>query len=628
MKNLSKKTGAVLHKCIRLSDYLCKKIVNKGINTAFIITGGGAMYLNDAITRNKLIKSHFLHHEQSLTMAAEGFYRTDNEVALVNVTTGPGAINALNGVFGAFVDSIPMLIISGQVKTSTMLQLNNKNLRQLGDQEVNLYELAKPMVKYIATPTSVNDTIIAFKRALHHLFNGRPGPVWLDIPIDIQSSLVKNSVMENIFKSNSLKKINDYKHLNTITNNKLNTGDIKKDTNSIVGLINKSKRPLILAGNGVRVSKTQDLFLDLVNHLKLPVVTGWSAHDLIPGNNKYNCGKPSTVGDRSGNFAIKNCDLLIVLGCRLNIRQISYNWESFAKNAKVIMIDIDINEMNKNTLKVFKKMHYSLENFLPQIKKASKNFKANKDHNTFLRWCKKIKRKYPLINKNLVIKNNTVNPYIFFNKLYSKLNKNDKVVLGNGTASVVGAQCADLKKYVRVIANSGSASMGYDLPAAIGSSIANKEKRVICVTGDGSIMMNLQELATINYKKLPIKIFILNNDGYHSIRQTQKNFFPDNISGTSKKDGIGFPDFIKIGKAFNINSYQINNLEDLDKIFNKKHFNNSEPAIYVLKVEKKQDFHPKLKSRKGNNGKIITPELHDMWPFLPEKELKNNLILK
>ena len=284
MKNLSKKTGVLLHKCTRLSDYLCKKIV-KGINTAFIITGGGAMYLNDAITRNKLIKSHFLHHEQSLTMAAEGFYRTDNEVALVNVTTGPGAIKALNGVFGAFVDSIHMLIISGQFITSSLVQLFNKNLRQLGDQDVNLYELAKPMVKYIATPTSVNDTIIDFKRALHHLFNGRPGPVWLDIPIDIQSSLVKNSLMENIYKSNSLKKINDYKHLNTITNNKVNTGNIKKDANYIVELINKSKRPLILAGNGVRVSKTQDLFLDLVNHLKLPVVTGWSAHDLIPGNN-------------------------------------------------------------------------------------------------------------------------------------------------------------------------------------------------------------------------------------------------------------------------------------------------------------------------------------------------------
>ena len=617
-----------MHKDIRLSDYLCNKIVSKGINTAFIITGGGAMHLNDAITKNKLIKSHFLHHEQSLAMAAEGFYRTDNNIALVNVTTGPGAINALNGVFGAFVDSIPMLIISGQVKTSTMLQLKNKNLRQLGDQEVNLFELAKPLVKYIATPTSINDTIIAFKRALYHLFNGRLGPVWLDIPIDIQSSNVKINVMENLYKSNSLKKINDYNHPNTLTNNNLNRGDIKKDINSIIGLINKSKRPLILAGNGVRISKYQDLFLKIIHNFKIPAVTGWSAHDLIPGNNNYNCGKPSTVGDRSGNFAVRNCDLLIVLGCRLNIRQISYNWESFAKNAKVVMIDIDINEMNKNTLQVFKKMHYNLELFIPLLEKASRNFQPKKSHKIFLNWCKEIKKKYPLINKNLVINNNTINPYIFFDQLYSKLNKNDQVVLGNGTASVVGAQCADLKKGTRVLANSGSASMGYDLPAAVGSSIANKHKRIICITGDGSIMMNLQELATINYKKLPIKIFILNNDGYHSIRQTQKNFFPDNIVGTSKKDGIGFPDFIKIGKAFNIKSYQINNLRDFKKIFNKGHFNNNKPAIYVLKVEKKQEFYPKLKSRIGSNGKIITPELHDMWPFLSNKEIKNNLILE
>ncbi len=372
-----------MNKFIRISDYICNKLVDKGINTAFIITGGGAMHLNDAITRNKLIKSNFLHHEQALTMAAEGFYRTNNNIALVNVTTGPGAINSLNGVFGAFVDSIPMLIISGQVKTSTMLQLKNKNLRQLGDQEVNLYELAKPLVKYIATPTKVDDTIIAFKRALYHLFNGRPGPVWLDIPIDLQSSNVNLNIIEEIYKSDTHEKINDYVHPNTLTNGDLNRGDIKKDIKSIISLINKSQRPLILAGNGVRISKTQDLFLKIINNFKVPAVTGWSAHDLIPGNNKYNCGKPSTVGDRPGNFAISNCDLLIVFGCRLNIRQISYNWKSFAKNAKIIMIDIDINEISKNTLQVFKKMHYSLESFMPLLEKASRNFKQKKSHTFF-----------------------------------------------------------------------------------------------------------------------------------------------------------------------------------------------------------------------------------------------------
>jgi acetolactate synthase I/II/III large subunit len=617
-----------LNKYIKLSDYLCNVLVSKGIKTAFIITGGGAMHLNDAITRNKLIKSHFLHHEQSLTMAAEGFYRTNNKIALVNVTTGPGAINALNGVFGAFVDSIPMLIISGQVKTSTMLQLKNKNLRQLGDQEVNLYELAKPLVKYIATPTKVDDTIIAFKKALYHLFNGRPGPVWLDIPIDLQSCYIKLKKIEENYKLSAEKKINDYIHPNVLTNNNLNKGDIKKDIKCIINLINKSKRPLILAGNGVRIANTQDLFLKIINNFKIPAVTGWNAHDLLPGKNKYNCGKPSTVGDRSGNFAISNCDLLIVLGCRLNIRQISYNWENFAKNAKIVMIDIDINEINKNTLRIFKTLHYSLEKFIPLLEKASRKFEHNQDHSYFLSWCKNIKKKYPIINNNLTINHNTINPYILFDQLYSKLNKNDQVVLGNGTACVVGLQCADVKKGIRVFTNSGSASMGYDLPAAIGSSIANKNKRIICVTGDGSIMMNLQELATINYKKLPIKIFILNNDGYHSIKQTQKNFFPDNLVGTSKNNGIGFPDFIKIGKAFNIKSYKINTLEDLKNIFQTKSFNNNKPVIYVVKINKKQDFQPKLKSKFTNNGKVITPVLHDMWPFLSEKEIKNNLIIK
>jgi acetolactate synthase-1/2/3 large subunit len=563
-------------------------------------------------------------------MAAEGYFRTNNKIALINVTTGPGAINALNGVFGAFVDSIPMLIISGQVKTETMLSTTCKDikLRQLGDQEVDLFNLVKPVVKYVATPTNIKDTILALKNCLHYLYFQRPGPVWLDIPINLQASYIEKNNAIKIFtnKQNKSKNLDQFIHANTLNNKKLNKGIIKKDIEYIIDIINKSERPLILVGNGVRISNTKNLFEEIIKKLKIPVVSAWNSHDLIAGNNPYNCGKPSTVGDRPGNFAIKNCDVLIVIGSRLNIRQISYNWKSFAKDAKVLMIDIDKNEMFKKTLNIHKKFHYSLEYFLPYFKESLKNYKSNNKHKLFLEWCKKIKIKYPVVHKGL-INNKYLNPYKFFKTLYTKLNKNDKVILGNGTACVVGLQCADLKDGIRVFTNSGSASMGYDLPAAIGSAIANKKNRVICVTGDGSIMMNIQELVSIAYKKLPIKIFLLNNGGYHSIRQTQKNFFPDNLAGTSVNDGVGFPNFYKVGKAFNINTFNINTIHELKYYLNSTSFRESKPNLLNINIDQKQDFEPKLKSKLDKWGKIQTPELHDMWPFLKEEEIKNNLIL-
>lgn len=616
-------------KIIKISDFICEKVLEIGVNNAFLVTGGGAMHLNDSITRNKKFLCHFLHHEQSLSMAAEGYFRTNNKIALINVTTGPGAINALNGVFGAFVDSIPMLIISGQVKTDTMLSNSQKNinLRQLGDQEVDLFNLVKPIVKYVATPTNTLDTFLALKNCLFYLNYHRPGPVWLDIPINIQSTLLKKSDAEKIYLNNkkNSKSLKQFIHSNTLNNKNLNLGNIQKDIQYLIKEVKKSKRPLILVGNGIRISNTKNLFLNVIKKLKIPVVTAWNSHDLLSANNPYNCGKPGSVGDRPGNFAIKNCDLLIVLGCRLNIRQISYNWKSFAENAKILMVDIDKNEMLKNTLKVYKKFHYSLQYFLPFLNKALKDYKIIDKHKLFLNWCRKIKKKYPIVHNKLV-KNKNLNPYRFFETLYNKLRSTDKVILGNGTACVVGLQCADLKKGVRVFTNSGSASMGYDLPASIGAALANNKKRVICVTGDGSIMMNIQELASIAYKKLPIKIFLLNNGGYHSIRQTQKNFFPDNLVGTGSNDGVGFPDFCKVGKAFNIKTFYVKNIKELNSYLDSNNFFDAAPNIINLKIDTKQDFEPKLKSKIHKCGKIESPELYDMWPFLNKEEINRNLI--
>ena len=610
---------------IRVSDYICQTLVSEGIQKAFLITGGGSMHLNDAIVRNKKIEHHFMHHEQSLSMAAEGYSRITNNPALVNITTGPGVVNSLNGVYGAFVDSIPMFVVSGQVRTETIARLHDKKLRQLGDQEVDTYSMVKPVVKYYALISKPEEVKTALSNCIYHLKKGRPGPVWLDVPIDIQSKNI--SIKKKLISySKSKKNIKlDYIHENQKKIN-INYDHLKKDIRFILNCIKKSKRPTLLIGSGVRISSQVDRTLRILKKLKIPVCVGWNSNDIIPNNNECFVGKPGTVGDRSGNFSIYNSDLVLVLGCRLNIRQISYNWKSFAKNAKLLMVDIDQSEIKKHTLKVYKGFNYDLKFFLTEFENMTINWKKQDAHLQFLNWCKKIKKNFPIIQSKHFNKGK-VNPYGFFEELYQNLSSKDIVVLANGTACVVGLQTSNIKKGMRVFTNSGSASMGYDLPAAIGASIASeKKKRVICVAGDGSLMMNIQEIATMKYKNLPIKLFILGNKGYHSIRQTQKNYFSDNLCGTSENDGLGFPDFIKVGIAFGIKSKKISSIDELKKHIKSKDFNNSSPQIIYVELDEKQNFEPKLQSRKLEDGSLLTPELHDMFPFLSEKEIKDSLI--
>ena len=464
---------------IRVSDYICKTLVLEGINKAFLITGGGAMHLNDAITRNKKIDHHFMHHEQALSMAADGYSRLTNKPAIVNITTGPGVVNVLNGVYGAFVDSIPMFVLSGQVRTETISQLYDKSLRQLGDQEIDTHSLVKPIVKYYALVTTIEELNLAIKNCIYHLNSGRPGPVWLDVPIDIQSqklTVVKNKIIYN--KEKKKLKI-DYVHKNQKKLN-LKINDIENDTKYILKALKESKKPILMIGTGVRISKQERRILRIIKKLKIPVVVGWNANDIIPNDNKFFVGKPGTVGDRSGNFSILNSDLVLVLGCRLNIRQISYNWKSFAKNAKLIMIDIDKSEIKKHTLNIKKGFNYDLKVFLPELEKKLTNWKTINFHKVFWNWCKKISNKYPIIQAHH-FKKNKVNPYGFFEILYKNLSSKDTVVLANGTACVVGLQTSNIKKGMRLFTNSGAASMGYDLPAAIGACLSyNKKKRVIC----------------------------------------------------------------------------------------------------------------------------------------------------
>tara|TARA_B100001093_G_scaffold518020_1_gene601405 strand:+ start:65 stop:1855 length:1791 start_codon:yes stop_codon:yes gene_type:complete len=586
-----------------VSDQIAQFIKKKGIKQIFTVTGGGAMFLNKAFHDTFGSNICYMHHEQACAMAAEGYARIKNKPAVVNVTSGPGGINALNGVFGAFTDSIPMIIISGQVKNETLVRsYPDKNLRQLGDQEANIEDVVKPICKYVVGIKKVSELETELPKAIFHSTNGRPGPVWIDIPSDIQMQRKKIN-----FKSfKKTKKFDDKKYKNTFL--------------KLSKLLDKSKRPLILAGTGVRLSSTVKNLINFSKKFGIPITTAWT-HDLIESDSKYFAGRPGTIGTRPGNFCLQNSDLVIVLGSRLNIRQTGFNFSGFAKNAKIIHVDVDKSELNKFYLNSFMKINLDLKDFFSLALKYLNSTKK-KQYQEWVNWCKSVNIKYSIKNEKFTKdKKGFLNPYKTLFKISDLLKEGDKIVCGNASACIIPFQTIEIKKNQRLFSNSGSASMGYDLPASLGAAIAdkrNKNSRIICFAGDGSLQMNIQELQTLSSLNLNIKIFLLNNDGYLSIKSTHKNFF-GTVFGSHPKSGIDFPNFAKVTKAYCINSYKISTYEGLKKLPNI--LEKKEPALIELMINTDQEFCPKLKSRMDEKGNFITPELDDMFPFLSKKDL-------
>lgn len=613
---------------MRVADVIAKELLTAGVKHVFMVTGGGAMHLNDAIGREKGLTPIFNHHEQACAIAAEAYTRLSGKIAAINVTTGPGGINALNGVHGAFTDSIAMIIISGQVKRETLARNHDPSLRQLGDQEVDIVEMVRPITKFATVLQDANSAREVLQKALYIAKEGRPGPVWIDIPIDIQAKLVDVSNLPT-WNYDLLALAGDRElHPNVQIN--LTRSSIKKLTRSaqtIVARLQSAQRPLIMLGTGVRISQQEQAILNWAEHLNIPIVTAFNAHDLIEDNNPLYVGRPGTVGNRAGNFATQNCDALLVLGCRLNIRQISYNWQSFAKNAWIAQVDIDISELRKVTLHSNLMVHADLRTLMPILIEASKCWQKNVQHESFRMRGKKCLEKFPVVHSDYW-KQNLVNPYCFIEKLFKKLGPEDVVVAANATATIASFQAGEIKAGLRLFSNSGSASMGYDLPAAIGATIAQKkilltQGQVICLAGDGSIMMNLQELQTIQGYHLPIKIVLLNNNGYHSIRQSQKNHFPENNLGIDPPTGVSFPNFEAVALAFGYPVYSIEKHEELDTSL-EKFLSEKGAAFCHVRINPQQDFSPKLASRRLENGEMLTPELDDMAPFLSRDELEIN----
>jgi acetolactate synthase-1/2/3 large subunit len=596
---------------IRVADYIAGRLADAGLRHVFMVTGGGAMHLNDALGRASSLTFICLHHEQSCAMAAEAYARLSGRLAVVNVTTGPGAINALNGVFGAYTDSIGMIVLSGQVKRETMRTRSSLPLRQLGDQEVDIVGMVGPITKLATVLDDPADARFVIEQALHIAGSGRPGPVWIDIPIDVQAALIDPATLRG-FQPDAPPGL---------------TGTaLAAAARAVAAALRQAKRPVIMPGTGVRISGAFEAFTNLVNRLGIPVATAFNAHDVLEDDHPCYVGRPGTVGDRAGNFAVQNADCVLILGCRLNIRQISYNWASFAPHARRIMVDVDAAELAKPTLDISLPVHADLKLFIPALLDALQDFAPSEAHAAYLAWCRARRARYDVVAPHRARNDSAfINPYIFADCLFTKLAADDVVVTANATACVTVFQAAKLQGGQRLFSNSGSASMGYDLPAAIGAAYAAPERRIICIAGDGSIMMNLQELQTIWAQRLNIKIFLLNNAGYLSILQTQSAYFADNIVGCNAASGVTFPDFTKLAGVFGYPCTHIANEAALPGTIAAVLAADG-PQFCEVMLDPTAGFSPKLSSRKLEDGRMVSSPLHDMAPFLSREELAENML--
>ncbi|MBR0368533.1 MAG: thiamine pyrophosphate-binding protein [Clostridia bacterium] len=596
----------------RLADYVADFLVSHGVTDVFSVVGGGAMHLNDALGHNEGLKVTYNHHEQACAMAAEAYARLDNRIAAVCVTTGPGGTNAITGVVGGWLDSIPMFIISGQVRYDTTaryaLQFTGNPLRAMGDQEYDIVKSVEAMTKYAVMIEDPNRIRYALEKGWHLATTGRPGPVWIDIPVNYQGCFIETDALVGYDPAEDDAKLPPPVDDATIQ--------------AVLEKIRNAKRPVFHAGYGIRLSKGYDAFRRVLEKLNIPIVTYWNAADLIEDEHPLYCGRAGNMGDRPGNWAIQNADLILAVGTRISIRQVGYSWQTWARAAEVIMVDIDSAELKKPTLHVEMPVWADAKDFLTKLDAAAESqvFKGQ----AWIEKCQGWKRDYPAVLPRQWEENgSTANVYAFVRYLSSQLPENSLTAVSNGACCVVGNQAYVIQKGSRMANNSAIASMGYGLPAAIGTCIGGGRRNTICLEGDGSIMMNLQELQTILTNKLPIKIFLINNSGYHSIRITQTNLFGHHTRvGIGPESGdLSFPVFEKIAKAFGYRYYSASSNAEMKRVVNEV-LKLDCPVFCEIFTDTKQVWEPKSGARRLPDGTLVSPPLEDLAPFLPREELE------
>ena len=638
---------------VKVSDYIAGRLVEAGISQVFTVTGGGAMHLNDALGHQKGLHCLYNHHEQACAIAAESYARIHNHIAAVCVTTGPGGTNAITGVVGGWLDSIPMLILSGQVRYDTTARWSGLGIRAMGDQEFVICKAVSCMTKYCEMVIDPLRIRFCLEKALYLAQTGRPGPCWLDIPLNVQGAFVESGELTGFDAADYEAGGTGWKEPSSheILEDQQGKGELrpvrakKTDMDTVRAItekIRQSKRPVLNVGNGVRIAGAHEVLMKVIERLGIPVVTGWNSQDAIYDQHPLYTGRAGGMGDRAGNFAVQNSDLVFSVGSRLSIRQVGYNYQTWARAAYVMVNDVDAEELKKPSVHADMRIHAdakdlleTLEAYLEQEQESGALpmpvFDGGKglEGMDWRETCRMWKETYPVVLPKHMNHGDDepANVYALVKELSSRLKEGQITVVGNGSACVAGGHGYMIKKGQRFITNSAIASMGYDLPAAIGACMADHSQDIILLTGDGSIQMNLQELQTIIHHQMPIKIFLINNGGYHSIRQTQKNFFGEPLVGIgADSHDLSFPDMEKLAWAYGYPYVKACHNSQLGEAIVRT-LSMEGPAICEVFVSTDQNFEPKSSAKRLPDGTMVSPPLEDLSPFLPEEEMDRNMII-
>lgn len=585
---------------MNVADYIIKFLQKKGVNCVFMVTGGHVMFLNDAVYRNKKIKPIFTHHEQAAAMAAEGYGRVSGKLGVAIVTAGPGSINALNGVVGGWVDSSPMMIISGQSNLHIVKQMEKTKIRQFGLQGINIKSFVSAATKYFVTVDDPNKIAYYMDKGYYLATSGRTGPVWIDVPLDIQRSLISLKLQQKF----------------DMPNNETNVARLKEDVSKVLSLLYKSQRPVFLGGQGIRIAKAAEIFRWVFEKTQTPVLSTRLGIDLIETNHRLFIGRPGLYADRPANFAVQNADLIIAIGARLDTGCTGYDQKDWGRLAKKIVIDIDEEELNKPGINIDLKIRADTKDFLNELNRQvdlTKIPSRKKWIERFHFW----RKKYPM-NLPVYKKEQFINSYHLTDRISSLANSNDVVVVDTSSSFHVVSQTWKLKKGQRFLTTGGISTMGY-WPASIGACMANGKKRTIVIVGDGCLQMNLQELATVKHNNLPLKIFVINNNGYLLIRHTQKTHMEKRLIGESPKSGLWCPDSYKIAEAYGIAAIRIDSVKNLDQKI-KYALNLKGPVIIDVKSPEWQQIIPRIASDKKPDGTLVSRAYEDLYPFLERNE--------
>ncbi len=589
---------------MKLSDYVMGFLRDKGVDTVFMVSGGGIMHLTDSLGRTEGMEYVCNYHEQACAISAEAYARVNKRPAACLVTVGPGAVNALSGILGAWMDSLPMIVISGQVRTQIMADFSK--VRQMGPQESNLVDMARPVTKYAVSVKESSAIKYELEKAFYHAFEGRPGPVWLEIPLDIQSSEIDVATLKS-FEAQKVK--------NPVYENKVS---------ELVQLIKKSKRPIVVAGNGVAIGHARQELVEFIEKYEVPVVMPYSAKDLLPETHPQNMGVFGTAGQRRANFAVQNSDLVIGLGAGFCISKVGFAYKGFAPKAQKVIVDIDEAQVFHQILPADLGIVADAKEVLQGLLKALGPAKLDTDP----KWswaCQMWKEKYPIILPEYFEDKDHVNSYVFMDVLSDLMANKSVITVGNGLDCVSYYQAFKIKSLEqRGIISGNWGSMGWDLPLAIGACYGMNRAPVVCVTGDGSLQWNVQELMTIAHNKLPIKVFVFNNNGYSAIRITQKTFNDGLFVGSDEGSGVGNPDFKLLAQAYGLKYRNIDNNGQVKEVV-REVLGIKEPVLIEVKINPEQWITPKASAFKRADGTLESRPLEDMSPFLPREEIEYNM---